>query len=64
VTLSGYVKYKVLVPPVPVTLDDPKQRITAATAGFDEDMLTRVWQVIDYRVDICRVSNGANIEHL
>jgi hypothetical protein len=33
---------KVFVTPVPVTLDDLKQSITTATAGVDEDMLTRV----------------------
>jgi hypothetical protein len=38
------VKDKVFVPPVPVTLDGLKQRITTATAGVGEDMLTRVWQ--------------------
>jgi hypothetical protein len=53
-----------LCPPVPVTLDDLKQRITTATAGVDEDMLTRVWQEFDYRVDICHVTKGAHIEHL
>jgi hypothetical protein len=62
--LWGYVKDRVFVPPVPVTLDDLKQRITTATAGADEDMLTRVWQEFDYRVDICRVPKGAHIEHL
>jgi hypothetical protein len=45
-----YVKDKDFVPPVPVTLDDLKQRITTATAGVDADMLTRVWQESDYRV--------------
>jgi hypothetical protein len=64
VILWGYVKDKVFVPPVPVTSDDPKQRITTATAGVDEGMLTRVWQEFDYRVDICRVNKGAHIEHL
>jgi hypothetical protein len=52
------------VPPVPVTLDDLKQRITTVTAGVDEDMLTRVWQELDYRVDICRVTKGAHIKQL
>jgi hypothetical protein len=42
--LWGYVKDKVFIPPVPVTLDDLKQRITTATAGVNEDMLTRVWK--------------------
>jgi hypothetical protein len=59
-----YVKDKVFVPPVPVTLDDLKQSIVTATAGVDEDMLTRVWQEFDYRVDICRVTKGEYIEHL
>jgi hypothetical protein len=62
--LRGYVKEKVFVPPVPVTLDDLKPRITTATAGVDEDMLTRAWQEFDHRVDICRVTKGAHIEHL
>jgi hypothetical protein len=62
--LWGYVKDKVVVPPVPVTLDYLKQRITTATAGVDENMLTRVWQEFDYRVDICRVTEGAHIEQL
>jgi hypothetical protein len=62
--LWGYVKNEVFVPPVPVSLDDLKQRITTATAGVDEDMLMRVWQEFDYRVDICRVTKGAHIEQL
>jgi hypothetical protein len=51
-------------PSVPVTLDDPKQRITTATTGVGEDTLTRVWQEFDYRVDTCRVTKGAHIEQL
>jgi hypothetical protein len=62
--LWGYVKAKVFIPPVPVTLDDLKQCITTATAGVDEDMLSRAWQEFDYRANICRVTKGANIEHL
>jgi hypothetical protein len=45
--LWGYVKDKIF-PPVPVTLDDLKHRITTATAGVDENMLTRVRQEFDY----------------
>ena len=26
--------------------------------------LTRVWQQVEYRIDVCRVTRGANIEHL
>jgi hypothetical protein len=27
-------------------------------------MLTRVWQELEYRIDVCRVNRGAHIEHL
>ena len=26
-------------------------------------MLTRVWQELEYRIDVCRVTRGAYIEH-
>jgi len=25
---------------------------------------TRVWQELEYRIDVCRVTRGAHIEHL
>jgi len=37
-----------------------KARIIAAV----KNMLTRVWQELEYRVDVCRVTGGAHIEHL
>jgi hypothetical protein len=27
-------------------------------------MLTRVWQELEYRIDVCRVTRGAHIEQL
>jgi len=27
-------------------------------------MLTRVWQELEYRIDVYRVTRGAHIEHL
>ena len=27
-------------------------------------MLTRVWQELEYHIDVCRVTCGAHIEHL
>jgi hypothetical protein len=62
--LWEYVKDKVFIPPLPVTLDDLKQHITTATAGVDEYMLMLVWQEFDYRIDICLVTKGAHIKHL
>jgi hypothetical protein len=35
-----------------------------AVAAIDRQMLQRVWQELDYRTDICRVTKGGHIEHL
>jgi hypothetical protein len=35
-----------------------------AVAAIDRQMLQRVWQELDYRIDICRVIKGGHIEHL
>ena len=52
------------VPPLPVSLNELKKRITTAVASVDEDMLRSVWTESDYRIDICRVTKGSHIEHL
>ena len=28
------------------------------------NILTRVWQELEYRIDLCRVTRGAHIEHI
>jgi hypothetical protein len=33
-------------------------------AAIDRQMLQRVWQKLDYRTDICRVTKGEHIENL
>ena len=33
-------------------------------ALVDRDMLTRVWNEMDYRIDVCRITKGGHIEHL
>ena len=55
---------KLFVPPLPRYLADLKARIIAAVKNIDAHMLTRVWQELEYRVDVCRVTRGAHIEHL
>jgi hypothetical protein len=39
-------------------------RIVEAIAAIDRQMLQRVWQEIDYRIDMCRVTKVGHIEHL
>ena len=55
---------KVFVPPLPRDLADLKARIIAAVKNIDAPMLTHVRQELEYRIDVCRVTSGANIEHL
>ena len=45
-------------------LADLKPRIIAAVKNIDAPMLTRVWQELEYRINVCRVTRGAHIEHL
>jgi hypothetical protein len=62
--LWGYVKDRVFVPSLPRDLFDLKTWITAVVKNIDAPMLTRVWQELEYRIDVCRVTRGAHIEHL
>jgi hypothetical protein len=55
---------KVFVPPLPRDLYDLKARIIAAVKNINAPMLTRVWQELEYRIDVCRVTRGSHIEHL
>jgi len=62
--LRSSVEDRVFVPPLPVSLNELKQRITADVASVDEEMLRSVWTELDYRTDICPVTKGSHIEHL
>ena len=39
-------------------------RIRTAIETITADMLQTVWNELDYRVDVCRITKGAHIEHL
>ena len=58
------VKDRVFVPLLPRDLADLKARIIAVVKNIDAPMLTRVWQELEYRIDVCRLSRGAQIEHI
>jgi hypothetical protein len=60
----GNLKDRIFVPTLPRDLADLKARITAAMKNIDAPMLTRVRQKLEYRIDMCRVTRGAPIEHL
>jgi hypothetical protein len=49
---------------LPCDLPQLRQRIVEAVAAIDCQMLQRVWQELDYRIDICYVTKVGHIEHL
>ena len=57
-------KGQVFVLPLPANIEEMKQRVTAALKTVTEDMLQRVWHELEYRLNVCRVTDGAHIEHL
>ena len=63
-SLCWFVKDTVFVPPLSANLQDLRKRITAVVALVDRDMLTRVWNEMDYRIDVCCINKGGYIEHL
>jgi hypothetical protein len=50
--------------PTPRDLPQLGRRMVEAVATSDCQMLQRVWQELDYRIDICHVTKGGHIEHL
>ena len=62
--LWGFVKDTVFVLPVHANLQELRERIIAAVALIDRDMLTRVWNELDYRLDVCCISQDGHIEYL
>ena len=58
--LWGYVKDQVYVPSLPASIPELKVQITTATEIITSDMPNE----LDYRVDVCRITKGAHIEHL
>ena len=62
--LWEFVKGLIYVPPIPRDVEEQKARITKAVTTIDKEMLGRVWQELDYRLDVCHVINDAHIKHL
>jgi len=62
--LWGFVNDSVYVPPLPMSLQELRDRITHALQTITADMINRVWDEFDYRVDLCRVTQDAHIEGL
>ena len=55
---------EVYVSPLPASFQEMNVRFRTATETTTTDMLQTVWNELDYRVDVCRITKGAHIEHL
>jgi len=55
---------EMVMSPLPENVNELKQRIAIALETVTQDMLHRVWEELYYRIDVCRVTGGAHIEHL
>ena len=62
--LWSYVKDQVYVPSLPASISELKVPIRTAIETITADMLQTVWNELDYRVDVRRITKGAHIEHL
>jgi len=60
----GYFKDQVYVLPLPASITELKVGIRTAIETITADMLQTVWNELDYRVDVSRITKGAHIEHL
>jgi hypothetical protein len=59
----GFVK-DVYITPMPVDLQEIRDRIFNAIALVHVTFLGELWVELDYRLDVCRITSGSNIEHL
>uniref|UniRef100_A0A1B6EKB9 DUF4817 domain-containing protein n=1 Tax=Cuerna arida TaxID=1464854 RepID=A0A1B6EKB9_9HEMI len=59
--LWGYVKNFVYSEKIR-NIDHLRQRIIAAVASVTPNLLTNTWREFEYRLDICRATNGSHIE--
>ncbi|GBN54976.1 hypothetical protein AVEN_261494-1 [Araneus ventricosus] len=56
--LWGYVKQHMYSERI-TDINHLKQKITDVVRSVTPDVLTRVWEELDYRLDVCRATNGA-----
>jgi hypothetical protein len=52
------------ITPLPPSIPELKVRIRTANETITADMQQIVWNELDYRVGVCRITKGAHIECL
>jgi hypothetical protein len=56
------VKDEFYVPPMPIALNNLKDRIRTATAKLEQPLVPNIWDEVEYILDVCRATIGAHIE--
>jgi hypothetical protein len=59
-----FLKVFFYVPLFPTSILKLKVQIRTAIETITADMIQTDWNKLDYRVNVCRITNGAHIEHL
>ena len=59
--LWGYIKNIVYAEKIR-NIQHLQDRITSAIETVTRDMIQKTWQDIEFRLDVCRATNGAHIE--
>lgn len=62
--LWGFVKDNVYIPSVLATLPELRRRITIAIENITSDVLARIWQELDYLLNICHITRGSHMEYI
>jgi hypothetical protein len=57
-------KDNVYIPPMPVDLQEIRDRIVNAIALIDANFLDKLWDKLEYCLDVCCINRGSHIEHL
>jgi hypothetical protein len=52
------------MPHLPTDIDELKRRISEEAASVRAEMILGVWQEMEYRIDVRRVTKGAHINTL
>jgi hypothetical protein len=60
----GGSKDNVYIPPMSVDLQELHDRIFNTIALVDVTFLDKLWDKLEYRLDVCRITRGSHIEHL
>jgi hypothetical protein len=63
-SIWGFVKDNVYIPPMPVDLQEVRDRTVNTIALVDANFLDKQWNKLEYHLNVCCITRGSHIEHL